>query len=261
MDFLQKIVVEKRREIGEARGLMAREDWRLRAADLPPPLDFFQALADSPPIRVIAEIKKASPSAGVFRPDFDPVAIAHAYRRAGAACLSVLTDREFFQGSIEDLRAVARAVSLPVLRKDFILDECQILEARLAGASAVLLIAECLSRGEMADLAGQIAALAMTPLVEIHDPDNLEAAIANGASLIGINNRDLRTFKTDLATTLRLLPKIPQDRLVVSESGIRASTDLARLEAAGARAVLVGETLLRADDPGAKLRELIGSAR
>jgi indole-3-glycerol phosphate synthase len=209
-------------------------------------------------MRVIAEIKKASPSAGVMRDPFDPVAIAEDYAQHGADCLSILTDVDFFQGSIEYLRQVARIVKRPILRKDFIIDPVQVLEARLAGASAVLLIAECLTAGELADLVGEIRSLGMAPLVELHDAQNLEAVLASGTKLVGINNRDLRSFHTDLAHTLDLLDAIPKDRIVVSESGIRTRHDIERLSASGVQAILVGEAFMRAPSPGAKLAELLG---
>lgn len=258
-DVLARIVERKRIEVEQARAAAARDDWRGRSADLPAPPNFLAALAKPGRIRVIAEIKKASPSAGVLRPDFDPVAIAQSYARNGADCLSVLTDEQFFQGSIGHLRAVRQAVALPILRKDFVLNEAQVYEARLAGASAVLLIAECLDPAPLCDLAGLIGELSMTALVELYDPENLPAVLASGARLIGINNRDLRTFATDLRHTLDLLDQIPADRLVISESGIKTRGDIERLASAGVAAVLVGETFMRAADPGLKLAELIGA--
>jgi indole-3-glycerol phosphate synthase len=209
-------------------------------------------------MRVIAEVKKASPSAGVIRAEFDPVAIARTYEEHEAAAISVLTDAEFFQGSLEYLTAVKQAVLCPVLRKDFILDRYQLLEARAAGADAALLIAECLPGDSLAALQRDAAALGLHTLVELHDADQLPRVLDCGAKVIGINNRDLRTFTTRLEHTLELAARIPKDRVVVSESGIRTNADLDRLYAAGVRAVLVGESLMRAPDIGAALDTLRG---
>lgn len=257
MDVLSRIVAVKEREIEVLRARASREDWPARIRDLPPPPDFLAALRAPGRIRVIAEIKRASPSAGILREHFDPPAIARQYLRGGADCLSVLTDREFFQGSIDHLSCVRQAVPLPLLRKDFILDPAQIHEARLAGAAAALLIAECLTPARLADLVGGIQESGMTPLVELHDAENLEAALASGSPLLGINNRDLRTFHTDIGRTMDLVRSIPAGRTVVSESGIRARADVERLAAAGVHAILVGEAFMRAADPGEKLAELI----
>ena len=212
-----------------------------------------------PSIRLIAEVKKASPSKGVIRADFDPVEIARIYQEHGAACLSVLTDGPFFQGSLDNLRRVRVAVDLPVLRKDFIIDSYQVIEARAAGADAVLLIAECLDDESLARLHGEILELGMAPLVELHEPANLARVLQIGARLIGINNRDLRTFRTDLEHTLRLRRQIPSDRVVVGESGIRTRSDVLRLEAAGVQAMLVGETLLARPDIAEAVDELLGN--
>lgn len=254
-DVLSQIVASKRREIVETRARAAAEDWKSRLALLPAPPDFAAAIAHPRRIAVIAEVKKASPSAGVIRQDFDPVAIAQSYDRNGADCISVLTDRAFFQGDIEHLRAVATAVRRPMLRKDFVLDMVQIWEARLAGASAVLLIAECLAAAELAEFVDAIDRLRMTALVELHDAENLPAVLASGAKVIGINNRDLRTFHTDVGKTLALLPEIPRGKVVVSESGLRDIADVKRLHDAGVSAILVGESFMRATDPGAQLAE------
>jgi indole-3-glycerol phosphate synthase len=194
----------------------------------------------------------------VIRADFDPVAIARTYQQHGAAAISVLTDAEFFQGSLADLTAVKAAVGCPVLRKDFVLDRYQLLEARAAGADAVLLIAECLPGDRLAALHRQATGLGLHTLVELHDAEELPRVLDSGGPVIGINNRDLRTFRTRLEHTLELLPKIPGDRTVVSESGISSHADLVRLGAAGAKAVLVGESLMRAPDIGAALDALRG---
>lgn len=254
--ILERIVETKRREIAAARHAAPEAELERRIAKLPPSRDFTQCVGELGSIRIIAEVKKASPSAGVIRADFDPVAIAEIYERHGAAAISVLTDEEYFQGSLAYLTAVKSAVACPVLRKDFVLDRYQLLEARAAGADAVLLIAECLPGGLLAELQRETTALGLHTLVELHDADELPRVLDCGARVIGINNRDLRSFATRLEHTLELLPKIPTDRIVVSESGIRTPADLERLRAAGARAVLVGESLMRAPDIGAALDEL-----
>jgi indole-3-glycerol phosphate synthase len=254
--ILDRIVETKRREIAAARAAVPDAEMERRAAAAPPGRDFRAAIRKLHFITLIAEVKKASPSAGVIRADFDPVAIARTYEAHGAAAISVLTDVEYFQGSLAYLTAVKAAVQLPVLRKDFVLDRYQLLEARAAGADAVLLIAECLPGNELHALQKEATALGLHTLVELHDADQLPRVIDCGAPVIGINNRDLRTFVTRLEHTLELLPKIPADRTVVSESGIKVKADLERLGRAGARAVLVGESLMRAADIGAALDAL-----
>jgi len=206
-------------------------------------------------------VKKASPSAGLLRVDFDAVAIARVYEQHGAACISVLTDAPFFQGQLGYLSAIRGAVSSPLLRKDFILDRYQLLEARLAGADAVLLIAEILDGPELPRLLREAAALELHALVEFYETANLSRVLDSGARLIGVNNRNLRDFTTRLEHTLELAPRIPSDRCLVSESGIRTRDDVMRLQAAGVRAVLVGETLMRAANIGRKLDELRGLDR
>ena len=203
-------------------------------------------------------MKKASPSAGVIRADFDPVKIAQIYEQHGATCLSVLTDEPFFQGKLDYLREIRAAVSLPLLRKDFILDKYQVYEARAAGADAVLLIAECLDDCNLRALHNEIVALGMTPLVELYDPNNLDRVLEAGATLVGINNRDLHTFKTDLDHTLRMREKVPEQCVLVAESGIRTWADVERLESAGVNAILVGETLMASPDIGAAVDALLG---
>jgi indole-3-glycerol phosphate synthase len=254
--ILDRIVETKRREIAAARAAVPDAEMERRAAAAPPGRDFRGAIRKFGLITLIAEVKKASPSAGVIRADFDPVAIARTYEAHGAAAISVLTDVDYFQGSLAYLTAVKAAVNLPVLRKDFVLDRYQLLEARAAGADAVLLIAECLPGNELHALQNDATALGLHTLVELHDADQLPRVLDCGAPVIGINNRDLRTFVTRLEHTLELLPKIPADRTVVSESGIKVRADLERLGTAGARAVLVGESLMRAPDIGAALDAL-----
>jgi indole-3-glycerol phosphate synthase len=215
-------------------------------------------LSAGPPIRLIAEVKKASPSKGVIRADFQPVEIAQTYQRHGASCISVLTDESYFQGSLDYLRCVRAAVDLPVLRKDFVIDPYQVLEARVAGADAVLLIAECLDDSLLGPLHDAIVALGMTPLVELYEPANLPRVLNIGAKLIGVNNRDLHTFHVDLDHTVRLRQQIPADRVLVGESGIRTRDDVVRLQKAGVHAILVGETLMARPNIGEAVDELLG---
>ena len=205
---------------------------------------------------VIAEVKKASPSKGVLRPDFQPAAIAQSYAEHGAACLSVLTDVQFFQGSIDYLRQARAACALPVLRKDFMVDLYQVYEARAMGADAILLIVSALDHGLMAELEACALELGMDVLVEVHDGEELDAALKLRTPLVGINNRNLRTFEVTLDTTLGLLDRIPQDRLVVTESGILGPADVARMRAANVHAFLVGEAFMRAENPGRELQRL-----
>jgi indole-3-glycerol phosphate synthase len=256
--ILDRIVETKLREIAVAKAAVPEADLERRAAARPPARDFAGAIRRIGRITLIAEVKKASPSAGVIRADFDPVRIATTYEAHGAAAISVLTDVEFFQGSLKYLTDVRAAVACPVLRKDFVLDRYQLLEACAAGADAVLLIAECLPGERLATLQRQASELGLQTLVELHDADQLPRVLDCGAPVVGINNRDLRTFQTRLEHTLELLPRIPADRVVVSESGIKTHADLVRLGAAGARAVLVGESLMRAPDIGAAMDALRG---
>jgi indole-3-glycerol phosphate synthase len=256
--ILDKIVATKREEVARAKDALSEAELRSRLGDAPPRRDFFAALAAPGPIKLIAEVKKASPSIGLIRADFDPVAIATAYAAHGATCLSVLTDEPYFQGRLEYLAAIRRAVDLPLLRKDFILDTYQLVEARLAGADAVLLIAECLDDCNLRKLHNAAIELGLCPLVELYDPENLPRVLAAGATLVGVNNRDLRTFAVDLEHTLRIRRDVPEDCLLVGESGIRTHEDVARLEAAGVDAILVGESLMRETDIGAAVERLLG---
>ena len=256
--ILDRIMDTKRREIEAARRAISEAELERQTVGLPPTRDFTAAVGEPGEVRVIAEVKKASPSAGVIRTDFDPVVIAKAYEEHGAAAISVLTDVDYFQGSLEYLTAIKRAVGRPVLRKDFILDRYQLLEARLAGADAALLIAECLPGDRLPTLQREATAIGLHTLVELHDAEELPRVLECGATVIGINNRDLRTFTTRLEHTLDLLPKIPRDRVVVSESGIKTHADLQQLGSAGVCAVLVGESLMRSPDIGAALDRLRG---
>ncbi|HTQ37440.1 MAG TPA: indole-3-glycerol phosphate synthase TrpC [Pirellulales bacterium] len=257
MSVLDKIIASKQREIEAAKAAQTEAQVRAAAEKAPPPRNFFAALAGPGPIKLIAEVKKASPSAGVIRADFKPVERARIYQQHGAACLSVLTDEPFFQGKLEYLRDIRAAVALPVLRKDFILEKCQLYEARAAGADAVLLIAECLDDCHLRALHNETIALGMTPLVELYEPANLQRVLDVGATLIGINNRDLHTFKTDLEHTLRLREQVPDSCILVAESGIRTRADVQRLEAAGVNAILVGETLMASPNIGAAVDALL----
>ena len=261
-DILARILDSKRQEVARARQAVRLETLRHEAESLPPARDFWSALQthDGRGTRIIAEIKKASPSAGVIRADFDPLAIAATYARHGAAAISVLTDKPFFQGDLAVLHAVRQHVALPLLRKDFILDAYQLYEARLHGADAVLLIASALEVPVLADLASLSRELGLEPFVEVHTAAELEKALSCDCRLIGINNRDLHTFHTDVATTLELLSQVPSGHRVVSESGIRDRATVERLEGRGVAAFLVGESLMREPDIGAKLDQLRGVA-
>jgi indole-3-glycerol phosphate synthase len=256
--ILDKIVTTKRDEIECARILLPERELRARLADSPPARDFFAPLAGGGPIKLIAEVKKASPSAGVIRADFDPVLIAQTYEAHGASCISVLTDESYFQGRIEYLRQIREAVGLPVLRKDFILDTYQIVEARVAGADAVLLIAECLDDCNLRKLFNETCELGMTPLVELYQPENLQRVFDSGATLIGVNNRDLHTFDVDIEHTIRMRERVPDECVLVGESGIKTRDDVQRLDGAEVDAILVGESLMREPDIGAAVDRLLG---
>ncbi|HMP03883.1 MAG TPA: indole-3-glycerol phosphate synthase TrpC [Gemmatales bacterium] len=252
--ILDRIVASKQAELA-ALPPPTQADWD-RAAGLPPPRPFLAALKSAPGLAVIGELKRASPSAGSFGSHVDLVAQARLYAAHGAAAISVLTDGPFFLGSLADLEQVRAAVDVPLLRKDFIIDERQVLEARLAGADACLLIAEILEDEPLERLRQRIETLGMAALVECHDPEQLERLVAAGVPLIGINNRDLRTFTVRLEQTLELAKHVPSDRVLVSESGIRTAADAARLAESGVRALLVGETLMRSGDVAGTLRAL-----
>jgi len=258
MTILDKILIETRKTIIADRASVSASNLETQIADLPPCRDFRAALAADDSVQLIAEVKRASPSAGLIREDFDPVEIAKCYSDGGAACISVLTDAPFFQGSLEYLKQIRAAVDLPLLRKDFIVDRYQLLQARAAGADCVLLIAECLPPVELKGLHDQAVELGLQTLIELYEPENLAAVVATGTTLIGINNRNLHTFETSLDHTLDLCPSIPDDRLVVGESGIRNHDDILRLGQGGVKAVLVGESLMRQVDITAATRQLLG---
>jgi len=259
-DILERILARKREEVEAARAAVPFAQMQQRAAAAPPPRDFVGALrakiaAGRP--AVIAEIKKASPSKGLLRADFDPAAIARGYEAGGAACLSVLTDSDFFQGSAEHLAQARSACNLPVLRKDFVTEPYQVYESRALGADCILLIAAALARQDMQGLEAAAASLGMAVLVEVHDAAELAAALSLRTPLLGINNRDLRSFQTRLQTTLDLLPQVPAGRIVVTESGIAGGKDVSMLLGRGVPAFLIGEAFMRAPDPGKALLEFI----
>ncbi|HEY8010152.1 MAG TPA: indole-3-glycerol phosphate synthase TrpC [Rudaea sp.] len=258
-DILKKILARKAEEIRERSARIGLAELSARVADMPPSRGFIAALdakIAAGHAGVIAEVKKASPSRGVIRADFDPAQIAHSYAAGGAACLSVLTDVDFFQGADAYLLQARAACALPVLRKDFTIDPYQVYEARVLGADAVLLIVAALGDASLLELSALAHELDLDVLMEVHDGEELERALATSAHLIGINNRNLRTFETTLDTTLQLRRQVPADRLLVTESGIGTRADVARLRGAGVNAFLVGETFMRADDPGAELHRL-----
>ena len=259
-NILQEIIAQKQIELARAKQRVDINEWRCRAREAEAPRDFCAAIRNAQGIALIAEVKKASPSQGVIRADFEPVSLARTYAEAGAHCLSVLTDEPFFQGHLHYLRMIRPAVKLPLLRKDFVIDEYQVIEARAAGADAVLLIAECLSADELRGLHQSILEWGMTPLVELYEEKNLEAVLSCQPKLVGVNNRDLNSFQVDLQHSLRLRKKIPQEILFVSESGISTPRDVAELKANGVDAMLVGESLMRQHDLAFAVKNLLGTA-
>ena len=259
MTFLADILARKRAELEASRSAVPERELAARARDLPTPRGFEGALSPAGgPVRVVAEVKRASPSAGAIRSRLDAPAQARAYAAAGAAAISVLTDGPGFGGSLADLAAVRAAVDLPLLRKDFLLDRYQLLEARVHGADAALLIVAALEPDALTRLLGAAADAGLAALVEVHDEAELESALAAGARIVGVNNRNLRTFAVDLAVSERLLPLLPAGIRGVAESGVRSAEDARRLRRAGAANLLVGEALVRAADPGALIREMVG---
>ncbi len=265
-NILQQIVASKKDEVLRARAAVPLEEMRRRAAAVDRPRNLYAAILAEPRygIHLIAEIKKASPSAGLIRADFDPAAIAATYHSCGAAALSVLTDEPYFQGSLEHIALVKAAVPLPVLRKDFVIDEYQIYESRAAGADAILLIGELLEPAQLMDMLILANELKLTSLVEMHDVEtvmryrSLIGFPLRGYSLLGINNRDLKTQTIDLGNTARMISMLDEEMPVVAESGIRTRADVQRMRRSGARAVLIGETFMRAPDIAAAVRELLG---
>ncbi len=255
--FLDQILVRKRAEVDQRRAALPERELRARAAGAPPPRPFDAGLSPrGGPVRIIAEVKRSSPSAGAIDQGLDAPAQARRYAAAGAAAISVLTDGPGFGGSLEDLRAVRAAVDAPLLRKDFVLDRYQLLEARAAGADAALLIVAALSPDALRRLLDGCGELGLAALVEVHDPAEAESAVRAGARIVGVNNRDLRTFAVDLAVSERILPALPDGVKGVAESGVRSAADARRLRQAGAANLLVGEALVRAVDPARLLAEL-----
>ncbi|AKS41037.1 indole-3-glycerol phosphate synthase TrpC [Wenzhouxiangella marina] len=260
-DILARILEVKADEVVAGKARQSQSELESRIADLPPLRDFASALkarAAASRDAVIAEVKRASPSAGIIRADFDPAAIARSYEAGGATCLSVLTDQQFFQGDDRFVAEARAACGLPVLRKEFIIDPWQVYQTRALGADALLLIVAALDDAQLSELSSLGKELGLSVLVEVHDEEEMARALAVPGDLIGINNRDLHRFVTDLDTTLRLAPSVPDDRLVVSESGIHSNEDVRRLQAGGIGAFLVGESLMRQPEPGAALARLIG---
>lgn len=254
--ILEEIATYKHDFVAQRQALISLEEVRARVVDLPPPADFAGALV-APPIALIAEVKKASPSKGVIREDFDPARIAEIYARHGARALSVLTDEAYFQGCDDYLPCAREAAGIPVLRKDFTVDPYQIYEARLLGADAILLIVALMDGGQLEDFQGLASDQGLSTLVEVHTGEELERALEADATLVGINNRDLRTFDTSLETTFQLREQVPADVTLVSESGISTHDDVRQLQEAGVDAILVGESLMRADDMGAAVDKLL----
>jgi indole-3-glycerol phosphate synthase len=255
--ILREIVANKREEVARQKEVLPLAELRQMLADRPPTRDFEGVIRDRG-CAVIAEVKRSSPSKGRIREDFDPVGIARIYEDNGASAISVLTERKFFEGRAAYIPQIGRAVVLPLLRKDFIIDAYQISETRVLGADALLLIARILEGEQMRDFLGLASELGLAALVEVHDETDLGKAISSGARIVGINNRDLETFRTDLETSIRLARRVPKGVTVVSESGIGSRGDIERLMNAGIRAFLVGESLMREEDAGKKLRELLG---
>lgn len=254
--ILDKIVATRLARLSEDRSATSVETLRRVALERKPPVDFASAFT-GPGIHVIAEVKKASPSKGILRSDFDPAALGSAYQDGGAAAISVLTEQDHFMGSLSALRQVRETVSVPVLRKDFIVDSYQVLESRAAGADSFLLIAGLMDKTQLTRLIEQGREWGMEPLIEVHSPTELYTALASGAKIIGINNRDLGTFRVNLNVTLQLIKYVPRDRIVVSESGIKTRDEVLRLRDAGVAGFLIGESIVTSADPAARIRELV----
>jgi len=257
MTILDQIIAVKHEEVERLKRQTPLSELKRMTAWLPPPRSFRSAL-EGQDCRIIAEVKKRSPSKGMLSADFDPVRIASAYEKNGAAAVSVLTDKQFFAGEKGYLIDIRGRIKIPMLRKDFIIDPCQIYETRLLGGDALLLIAGILEAGQLAEYLALTRELGMSALVEVHDREDVEKVLAAGAGIIGINNRNLQTFVTDMQTSLDLMAYIPEDRIVVSESGIRSRADIEILMTAGVRAFLIGETLIKSKNRGEMLRKLLG---
>lgn len=259
--ILEKIIGHKLVEVEESKKTLPLPALIERVQKTSEPRDFLKAVSPNGSLRIIAEVKHASPSKGIFREDFDHVEIARSYERGGAAALSVLTDEKFFKGSLTYLKDIRRAVDIPLLRKDFTVDPYQVYEARLYGADAILLIAAALGQDTMKELLELAHSIGLNAIVEVHDDSELDRALAVGSRIIGINNRDLRTFAVDLAVSTRLAGRIPGDIVVVAESGIGSADDIGMLRGGGVHVFLIGETFMRAPDPGVELQKLISSSR
>ncbi len=259
-NVLAEICENKRLEIEAAKVARPEAELRAKLASAPPVRDFAEALRRAPDIGLIAEVKKASPSAGAIRSDINPVDVARTYDAAGASCISCLTDEKYFSGRLEYLTAIRSEVSIPVLRKDFILDRYQVLEARVAGADAILLIAECLTDCQMRELYFYAAELGMESLIEIYEPENLDRVLKLEPALLGVNNRNLKTMEVSLDHSMKLAAQVPSSIFFISESGIKSRADVERLKTAGVRGILVGETLMRQGDIAGKVRELTGQS-
>ena len=259
-NVLEKIVQTKRLEIEKLKASTSLDELQKNAANAPAPRDFYSAIANHRQMALIAEVKKASPSQGIIREDFDPIQIAKIYQQNGASCISVLTDEIYFQGKLEYLQDVRQSVQIPVLRKDFILDTWQVYEARAAGADAVLLIAECLDQDTLPELRQLVESLGMTALVEFYEPENIEKVKASGARLVGCNNRNLRSFETSLNHSIEMIQHFPADVPFVAESGIFTHDDVTRLQKHGIRGILVGQSLMEQQEIGKAVRDLLGTA-
>ncbi len=255
--ILDRIIATTQVEIDRSKHAVPERELIAQLKDAPQPISFLEALCGHDRMRLIAEVKKASPSKGIIRADFHPVEIAKAYAANGAAAISVLTEKDHFQGSLDYLKQIRQAVQIPLLRKDFIVDRYQVLEARAAGADAILLIAECLEKEDLQDLYDYARELGMYVLMELYEPDNLDKVLATGCQIIGINNRDLRTFEVELDHSIRLRKSIPADRCVVSESGIFTADHVAYLKNNGINAILVGESLMRQPNVGVAVKNLM----
>jgi indole-3-glycerol phosphate synthase len=258
--ILDEIIQNKTSEVEISKTSLPLEQIQEQIKDALPSRNFFDAINPKGELKIISEVKHASPSKGVFREDFDPVQIAKSYSRGGASAISVLTDEKYFRGSLSFLKNIRAEVDTPLLRKDFIVDPYQVYEARLFGADAILLIVAALDQSVLTELLGLTHFLDMSAIVEVHDEVELERALDAGARIIGINNRDLRTFDVDLNVSINLSKKVPEDKIVVAESGISSIEDIDRLRGEGVHVFLIGETFMKAPDPGQKLKELIESS-
>lgn len=259
--ILDEIIENKKVEIESSKNVFPLEQVKAELVNALPSRNFFQAIKPNGQLKIISEVKHASPSKGIFRDDFDPVEIAKSYSRGGAAAISVLTDDKYFKGSLSYLKNIRRNVDTPLLRKDFIVDPYQVYEARYYGADALLLIVAALDQPTLSNLLDLTHSLDMNAIVEVHDEEELTRALDAGARIIGINNRDLRTFNVDLNVSVKLSRKIPEGKIVIAESGIGSIEDIDNLRAQGVHVFLIGETFMKAPDPGKKLKELINSSK